>query len=833
MAATSTAGKDALHETGPDTGHVATSRKGVDRRVAHHEEVHRLTAVATWLLVLVIELQRFLVTMRVQTRSEVVALHEPSLIGPISRNHPLRPARAARRLSLSTFPEAIIVASLRLARMLAAMHARTLTARLLLILLVAWLSPASAWTGRGAGPVYDIVVYGGTSGGLAAAIQARRMNLDVVLIEPTQRIGGLTTGGLGQTDIGNKQAIGGLSREFYRRIARHYQDPATWRWQTRDAYRSEGQSRTDPGEDTLWTFEPSAALKVYQDMVREAGLEVIPGERLDLEGGVATTRTRPWRIVSIRMESGRVFRGRMFIDATYEGDLMARAGVSYTVGREANSRYGETLNGVQTQRALKHQIVKGVDPYVRPGDPSSGLLPGLDPSGPGREGEADRRVQAYCFRMCLTDHPENRLPLVKPEGYDEQEYELLFRNFETGFSSVPWNNSAMPNRKTDINNNYGVSTDYIGMNYAYPEGDYAVRARIVDRHRRYQQGLVWTLAHHPRVPEEVRREVSRWGPCRDEFREGGGWQEQLYIREARRMVGAMVMTQHHCQGGEVVPDAVGLAAYTMDSHNVQRHVDASGHARNEGDVQVGGFPPYPISYRALVPQTNECSNLLVPVCLSASHIAFGSIRMEPVFMVLGQSAATAAALALERQVAVQQVDYASLQDRLLADGQVLAHQGRARVAGRDPATLPGRVMDDTDPSIKRQGFESASTSVQGFVGRGYCHDDNMAKGEQWMEFVLPVREAGDYVVRLGYTAHPNRATRVPVTVSHAGGETRREVNEREAPKVEGLFTELGTYRFEPGRDARVRISNAGTDGYVVVDAVQWLPATPPGEAKSK
>lgn len=521
-------------------------------------------------------------------------------------------------------------------------------------------------------PAHDVVIYGGTSAGVAAAVQVRQMGRSVVVIEPSGRLGGLTSGGLGQTDIGNKAAIGGLAREFYRAVRRHYQDPAAWKWQTPEAYRDGGQTRTAAGEDAMWTFEPGVALGIFEAWVKAHGIEVVRREGLDRESGVALTRSIPPRIRSIRMESGRTYAGRMFIDATYEGDLMAAAGVSYTVGREANATYDETLNGVQTGQAVYHQFVDGVDPYVEPGNPASGRLPFLDLAGPGVEGSGDRRVQAYCFRMCLTDHPENRIPFHRPEGYETLWYELLLRNFEAGERGMPWINSAMPNRKTDTNNRTGFSTDFIGQNHDYPEATYAERAAIVARHRLYQQGLMWTLANHPRVPEAIRTEVARWGMCRDEFVEGGGWQEQLYVREARRMIGDLVMTQHHCQGRERAEDPVGLAAYGMDSHHVQRYVDAEGHVRNEGDVQVGGFAPYPIGFRALVPRARECANLLVPVCLSASHIAYGSIRMEPVFMVLGQSAATAAVHALEEDVAVQAVDPVKLRRRLLADGQVLA-----------------------------------------------------------------------------------------------------------------------------------------------------------------
>lgn len=526
-------------------------------------------------------------------------------------------------------------------------------------------------TARATEPIYDLVIYGGTAAGVVAAVQARQMGRSVVLLEPSDRLGGLTSGGLGQTDIGNKSAIGGLAREFYRAVRTHYQDPAAWKWQPRDQYLDGGQTRTLAGEDAMWTFEPGVALGIFQRWVKAHDLAVVYRARLDRQAGVALTRAIPWRILSLRTESGRTFRGRMFLDATYEGDLMATAQVSYTVGREANAQYAETLNGVQTRNAVYHQFVPGVDPYVEPGQAASGLLPFLDPTGPGVEGAGDRRVQAYCYRMCLTDHPENRIPFHRPEGYEPQWYELLLRNFEAGERGMPWINSAMPNRKTDTNNRTGFSTDFIGQNYDYPEGTYAQRAEIAARHRRYQQGLMWTLANHPRVPEAIRTEVARWGMCRDEFAEGNGWQEQLYVREARRMVSDYVMTQHHCQGRQRAEDAVGLAAYGMDSHHVQRYVDAQGQARNEGDVQVGGFAPYPISYQSIVPKARECANLLVPICLSASHIAYGSIRMEPVFMVLGQSAATAAVHALEQDVAVQQIDPLQLRQRLLADGQVL------------------------------------------------------------------------------------------------------------------------------------------------------------------
>jgi hypothetical protein len=540
---------------------------------------------------------------------------------------------------------------------------------------------------------YDIVIYGGTSAGISAAIQSSRMGKSVVLIEPTKRIGGLTTGGLGQTDIGNKQAIGGISREFYQNIKKYYDDPANWKWQTKEEYRDGGQTKTSVGEDAMWTFEPSAALKVYNEMIAAENIVLVFEERLNRKSGVKKSGSR---ITGITMESGKSFTGKMFIDATYEGDLMAAAGVSYTTGRESNKQYGETLNGVQandfsitlrgtvSRNSANHNFIDGVDPYIVKGDPSSGLLPFIVKGGPGIDGHGDKGIQAYCFRMTLTDHPENRIPFQKPENYNELEYELLFRNYEAadgpiekmypyGDPLVPWINSAMPNRKTDTNNQKGFSTDFIEQNWDYPEASYEEREKISERHRNYQKGLMCTLAYHPRIPEKVRNAVSKWGTCKDEYEREDGWQQQLYVREARRMISDYVMTQKNCEGFEIAEDPVGLGAYGMDSHQVQRYVDANGFVQNEGNVEASVPGPYPVSYRSIIPKKEECTNLVVPVCVSSTHIAFGSIRMEPVFMVLGQSAATAASLAIDTKSDIQNIDYLKLKTLLLNDKQVLQH----------------------------------------------------------------------------------------------------------------------------------------------------------------
>lgn len=535
---------------------------------------------------------------------------------------------------------------------------------------------------------YDVVIYGGTSAGIASAIQASRMGKSVVIIEPTDRLGGLTTGGLGQTDIGNKHVIGGISREFYQNIRKHYGDTKNWKWQDRSEYLDDGQTRTEKGEDAMWTFEPSAALKVYHQMLSGKKIDIVYRERLNRESGVTK---KGGTIESIEMMNGSKYTGKMFIDATYEGDLMAASGVSYRVGRESNREYGETLNGVQANKisatlkwtlsrnAYNHNFIDRVDPYLIKGNPKSGLLPYITDGPPGVDGEGDDKIQAYCFRMTLTDHPDNRIPFKKPENYDELNYELLFRNYEVNNGSevnqLPWINSSMPNRKTDTNNRRGFSTDFIGQNYDYPEASYEEREKIVQAHREYQQGLMWTLAYHPRIPEKVRNSVSKWGTCKDEYdEESDGWQDQLYIREARRLLGDYVMTQKNCEGIDLVEDPVGMGAYGMDSHHIQRYVDVNGFVQNEGNVEAHGFSPYSISYRSIVPKKEECNNLLVPVCVSATHIAFGSIRMEPVFMVLGQSAATAACQAIEEGVAVQDINYPALQNTLLKEKQILEIQ---------------------------------------------------------------------------------------------------------------------------------------------------------------
>jgi len=661
----------------------------------------------------------------------------------------------------------------------------------------------------------DVVIYGGTSAGVVAAVQAVRLGKTVILIESGVHLGGLTSGGLGYTDSGNKTVVGGIALAYYQRLKTIYDNPKTWKWEKAEEFK-----KYQPKKKAIWVFEPHLAEKVYEQLVAENNIPVYRNQRLDLNCGVTKKANQ---IIEIKMESGRRFRGKRFIDATYEGDLMAKAGVSYTVGREANSQYGETMNGVQKTRAISHQFVNPVSAYLVPGDRSSGLLPGVHGDDPGEDGTADHRIQAYCFRMCLSNHPENRVPFPKPKNYDPLRYELLARYLQTGWDGVFNKFDMIPNRKTDTNNHGAFSTDNIGMNYDYPEGDYKTRERIINEHRDYEQGFFWFLANDPRVPEKIQTRMNTWGLAKDEFLDNENWPHQLYVREARRMVSDFVMTENHLIRKLETDKPIGMGSYNMDSHNVQRYVTAEGFARNEGDIQVSPGGPYPVSYSAIVPREKECANLLVPVCLSSSHIAYGSIRMEPVFMILGQSAAAAACQSIDHQQAVQNIDYQLLKKQLLKDGQVLEYTGPYRKprVGIAPKSLPGIVIDDTQAKLKGEWSRSSSSAI--FVGPSYLHDANNSQGEKSVTYEFKVPQDGSYEVRISYAHNPNRASNVPVTIYYSDGTETKIVNQKKVPTIKKAFVSLGTYRFSKQTPGKVVINNKQTNGYVIADSVWIVP----------
>lgn len=518
----------------------------------------------------------------------------------------------------------------------------------------------------------DVIVYGGTSAAITAAVQVVKMGKTVLVVSPDKHLGGLTASGLGFTDTGNKSVIGGLSREFYQRVFNYYDTDETWKWQTKEDYGNVGQGTPaiDGANKTMWIFEPHIAENIFEDFVREYKIPVYRNEFLDREKGV---QMKDGKIMAITTLDGKTYKATIFIDATYEGDLMAAAGVKYHVGREPNSLYGENWNGIQVG-VLHHQHHFGdrkISPYKIPGDPTSGVLPRISTEHPGRKGEGDDRLQAYCFRMCLTNEPENRVPFAKPEGYDPGQYELLARVYATGWDETFNKFDPIPNLKTDTNNHGPFSTDNIGMNYDYPEASYGRRKEIIKEHETYQKGLLYFLATDDRIPEDVQTAFNTWGLAKDEFLDNGHWPHQIYVREARRMIGSYVMTENEIQGKKLVDKSIGMGSYTMDSHNVQRYITDEGYVQNEGDIGVHPEKPYQIHLGTILPKQEECSNLVVPVAVSSSHIAFGSIRMEPVFMLLGQSAATIAVMASEGSSTVQEVSYAKIKERLENDGQVL------------------------------------------------------------------------------------------------------------------------------------------------------------------
>lgn len=652
----------------------------------------------------------------------------------------------------------------------------------------------------------DICVYGGSSAGIIAAYTAKMQGKSVVIIEPGTHLGGLTTGGLGATDIGNKYAITGLAKDFYRRVGQYY----------------------DKFEQ--WTFEPHVASQVYDDLIAKADLDIRTNRRL-----LDVNKEDGW-IREITLEDAENPNGsavqrvkaKMFIDCTYEGDLMAKAGVSYAVGREANEQYGETYNGVQLLEI--HQFNDGIDPYVVPGDPNSGLLWGISSDTLAPHGSADKKIQAYNFRLALTQDKDKLIPFSRPGNYNPDHYELLARVIENEKWTTIHSNlrrdtlengeinylhsggfliKDMPNGITDFNNFGAFSTDMIGANYEYPEGDYKKRKEIWKAHEDYTKGLLYFLSHDERVPEHIRNEMRTWGYSKNEFKNHNGFSSQLYIREARRMIGELVMTQKHCELEEVVEDYVGMAAYGMDSHNCQRIV-VNGMVKNEGDVQKPVAGPYPISYRAIIPKAEECKNLLVPVCVSASHIAFGSIRMEPVFMVLGQSAATAAVFAIDGNTPVQDVDVSALQNELrnnpLADG-----------------TRPDILLDNDDAEgITLKG------NWEKFRG-GYGPNQLLAKPSDEIisaRFTPEIPEDGEYEIFVFMTKNARRTSGTEFTVFD-GANKNDLVFETRSIKELGLssseWVSLGTYKLPEGQTSYVEVSNRNADGIVTADAIIWKP----------
>lgn len=635
----------------------------------------------------------------------------------------------------------------------------------------------------------DICIYGGTSAGVVAAYTAANAGKKVLIIEPANRLGGLSSGGLGQTDIGNKYVVTGLALDFYRKLGKHY------------------------GNLENWVFEPKIALAIFNGYVKSANIKVIYKHQLqnvEKEG----LKIKSITVANLEDKGSKPLKinAKLFMDCTYEGDLLAKAGASYIVGREDNSVYNETLSGVQLLK--QHQLPDGVDPYKIKGNATSGLLWGIGNGTLKPNGTGDKKVQAYNFRIALTNNPSNKINITKPENYDPANYELLIRQKEIqpwkGLSDVfIW--SLMPNHKTDINNRNGMSTDMIGANWDYPEADYLQRKNIIKAHEDYTKGLLYFVGNDSRIPDFIRNEMQQWGYPKDEFLDNNHWSPQLYIREARRLVGDVVMTQHHCQGREVITDDIAYAAYTMDSHNCDRLV-VNGMVKNEGNVEVGGFPPFPISYRAIVPQRSQVNNLLVPVCLSASHIAFGSIRMEPVFMVMAQSAAVAACLTIDKNIAIQDVNVDEIKAILKAN---------PKADFRKPDII-SQVADDSGIEIKGNW-----TNVK-LKGYGKFHlesDDN--KSGNYVKFSFdPKSSSGKYKAYYYYPKSETDARTVSLALFN-GKEIKPLTLKLKEVEILGqtssTWVEIGEFDFAFATKPYLKILADGTNGKVPANAILLVP----------
>lgn len=636
----------------------------------------------------------------------------------------------------------------------------------------------------------DICIYGGTSAGVIAAYTAKKLGKTVILIEPGGRLGGVTTGGLGQTDIGNKYAVKGLSLDFYRRIGQHY------------------------GKFEQWTFEPHVAKELFEAYIKDANIKVMYHHRLisvNSTDGVIKAITIE-NAIKPSITTNRIIKAKMFIDCSYEGDLMAKSGVSYSVGRESNSDYNETYNGVQLRD--KHQFPDGIDPYKIPGKKESGLVWGISNGSLAPTGSGDKKVQTYNIRVCFTNNPSNRIAITQPDDYNPDRYELLLRVLEKkpvknigGMMAL----SLMPNNKTDINNNGAFSTDMIGENWDYPEADYKKRIEIQRAHDNYVKGFFYFIGHDPRMPLHLRNEMLQWGYPKDEYIENNNWTPQMYVRETRRMVGEYVMSQANCEGKELVTDGIGLAAYTMDSHNCQRIV-VNGMVKNEGDVQVGGFDPYPISYRSIIPQQKECKNLLVPVCLSATHIAYGSIRMEPVFMVLAQSSAVAASLSIDNKKSVQEVNVGQLQHILTTNPYA-------------NNSIPEILVDNADTaSIVIKG--DWGFGKNGGYGPSFLTDSSRAQTAKYVKFIPQIMKEGSYHIYTYYPKLQNGSQQTQVTIFDGKQATNKIINRSEVQVIgqtAGEWVSLGKCNLSKGKNAYVEISNKNADGTIVADAVLFVP----------
>jgi hypothetical protein len=679
--------------------------------------------------------------------------------------------------------------------------------------LLAWVLMLAPREGVAQSPPPDVIVYGSTPAGFCAAIGAAREGAKVLLLEPTAHVGGVNTGGLSFSDSNQtvRAALGGLFEEWHLRIEKDYADRGVTL-----------PYKVSVKDHTHWTYEPHVAMRVTRQMLEEAGVQVLAEHEL------AQVQKRDGRITQLACANGKLLTAKVFVDATYEGDLMAAAGVSWTIGRESRQELGEKYAGVRFPKP--EMAISGF------GD-KGGLLPLVTTATGGAEGDGDKNVMIYSFRLCLTTEPENRVPFPKPAQYDRSRFEVVRRYFAQEKKPILlWDLYPLPGKKFDANNGIGkqFSMGLIGGCNGWSEADAAGRKKKWEEHKQYILELYEFLTTDPSVPEHLRKDLARYGLCRDEFAATGHWSPQLYVREGRRMRGVYFLTEHDVLKNLQKPDSIAISSFPIDSHDCQRVARGVHGVLSEGTifpVKPGGRlhgPPMQVPLRAITPKAEECTNLLVPVAISASHVAYSSIRVEPTWMTIGHSAGIAAALAAKENVPVQKLPYDMLRTRLVAQKQVVdppelpAAFTPVGPPGIDPKSLSGIVIDDVQ--AKANGPWTFSTNFKGYVGHGYVHDDKRGDGQSSLTFRVTPPKSGKYDVRVAYSPHPTRAKKVPVVVKSGGRTTEFQLDETQLLVRGDPFQTAGRAMLVGGEEATVTISNRGTEGFVIVDAIQVVEA---------
>jgi len=646
----------------------------------------------------------------------------------------------------------------------------------------------------------DVIVYGSTPGGFCAAIAAAREGASVILLEPTDHVGGMNTGGLSHCDSNQmvRSTLMGLFDEWHTRVVKDYTDRGL-------------KAPYNPAlkDQSRWTFEPHVALRVTMQMLEEAGVTVLTERYLQ------SVKKGGRRITALVMGNG-TFSAKVYVDGSYEGDLMAAAGVDWMIGREGRDEFGEPLAGKQYPK--QKMEINGFDDEGK-------LLPLVTTDNAGELEAGDKNIMTYSFRLCLTEDPDIRVPMPAPAHYDPARFEIVRRALQAGETRVGFDLYPLPGKKFDGNNSIGgqFSIGLVGGGTDWHSADEAGRNEIWEAHKQYTLEFFHFLTTDPAVPGKIRDKYVRLGLCRDEFATYEHFSPALYVRESRRMKGLYMISQKDILDSPEKEDPIAISSFPIDSHDCQRIAVKGGGVINEGTIfPVRRSKPkqgyaYHVPYRSILPMREQCDNLLVPVALSCTHVGISSLRIEGAWMVIGQGAGVAAALSAKEGVAVQDLPYAKLRARLLVQGQVLDLSAEAL----DPRDLPG-VIDDADAEL--EGTWQRSANFKPHVGSGYIHDNKRGDGQSWAIFRYRAPVSGEYDLSMAYSAHQTRATNVPVVITSGSTEKRITVDQTQPLPPAELFRVVGRVHLQAGAETLIKITNHETNGFVIVDALRLLPA---------